>query len=108
MSAVPIRSDRAFAGCGYSTTWWWRATIQHASGHCPMAIRKPRPCPADTKPSALVNEKCVSALEFNTMTPSPSFVSGGKTKGKVELHRLANNLDKRTDPVSANVTILAA
>ena len=31
---MPIRSDRTFAGLGYSTTWWCRAKIQHASGYC--------------------------------------------------------------------------
>ena len=42
-----------------------------------------RACSADTRPSALVNEKCVSALEFSTMIPSPSSVSGGSTMGKI-------------------------
>ena len=28
--AVPIRSEKAAAGFGYSTRWWWRATIQRA------------------------------------------------------------------------------
>ena len=46
------------------------------------AISMPRICSADTMPSALVKEKCVSAFELSRMMPSPSSLSGGTIMGK--------------------------
>ena len=67
----------------------------------------PRACSYDIIPSALVKEKCVSAFEFSTITPSPSSVSGGSTMGNTAAHRLARRSDRRIDPLSAKASIAA-
>ncbi len=54
--------------------------------------RPPRICSADTMPSALVKEKCVSAFEFRRMMPSPSFLAGGTIMGKTSRPDLGNFL----------------
>jgi hypothetical protein len=56
-------------------------------------------------PSALVNEKCVSAFEFSRIKPSPSSRSGGSTIGKTLVHSSVSALDPRGRPVSANAAI---
>ena len=48
-----------------------------------------------------MNEKCVSALEFSTMIPNPSSVSGGRTMGKIAAQSSASDLDRPADPLSA-------
>src|SRR5215472_9249512 len=52
-------------------------------------------CSAEIMPSALVKEKCVSALESNRTMPSPSGLSGGTTMGKILAHRSGNSVETR-------------
>src|SRR5262245_17627847 len=56
---------------------------QQARGYCAAAISIPLACSVEIMPSALVKEKCVSALEFTSMMPSPSSVGGATTSGKI-------------------------
>ena len=46
-------------------------------------------------PSALVNEKCVSAFEFKRMTPRPSWLSGGTIIGKAVAQRSSRRLERK-------------
>ena len=90
ISAVPIRSEKAAAGFGI----FHEVVVQ---GHDPArreSAGQSRPdaraCSAETRPSALVKEKCVSALELSRTTPSPSSVSGGSTIGKASAQTRAS------------------
>lgn len=50
-------------------------------------------------PKALVKEKCVSAFEFNRITPRPSSRSGGSDNGKTAAHNSFTLRQSRpTDP----------
>ena len=103
-----MRSDSAFAGRGYSMTWWCKATIQQAREYCRVAISMARTCSVDTSPRAFVNEKWASAAEFSTMIPNPSSVSGGSTMGKIAAHSWDKDFDSRDDPLSAKATMSSA
>src|SRR6516165_10731833 len=59
---------------------------QQARGNCAAAVSIPLACSTVIIPSALVNEKCVSAFEFSRIKPNPSSRSGGSTIGKTPVH----------------------
>jgi hypothetical protein len=65
----------------------------------------PLTCSTEMIPRALVNEKCVSAFEFNRIMPRPSSRSGGSTIGKTAAHSSFKLLDSRGLPTSANFSI---
>jgi hypothetical protein len=72
-----------------------------------VAISIPRTCPVEIIPSAFVNEKCVSAFEFNRMTPKPLLRSGGSTMGKTLVQSSFSALKIYGRPPSAKLAISA-
>src|ERR1700722_3550309 len=64
-------------------------------------------CLEETIPRALVNEKCVSALEFRMITPNPSSVFGGLTIGNITVHSCAREIERPIEPLSAKAAISA-
>ena len=63
---------------------------------------KARACATETRPSALVKEKCVSALELSSMMPSPSSRCRRQHHRKGVVPQFASQRDdRRSRPVSA-------
>ncbi len=65
----------------------------------------PLACSIGIRPSALVNEKCVMALEFRRMIPRPVGVTGGKIIGKTLFHSLGSALLRDGEPVALNLAM---
>ena len=64
-----------------------------------------RAWPTGIMPSALVNEKLVSAFELRIATPSPSSFSGGRISGNRSSQKRARRFDSRSPPWSAKAAI---
>ena len=74
-------SEKVVTGMGSSMRWWRNAMIHRAVGKLPIAAVSRRVCSTETSPSAVVKEKCVSALELRRATPRPSSRAGGRIIG---------------------------